>query len=105
MIPALRKFLHSLLFDETAFVRWVRAFILTVGASGLAYADQIASIIGAPTAVERVKKAAVVCMGLSILIGAGDKTPEAVKQMARDNAAAALDGKPSTPSIDAPKAS
>lgn len=92
MWPTLKESLHDFLFDKTFFVRAMRSFIATMAASGLAFSDQIASAIGAPHAAHVIKVIAIICTGLSLMLGAGDKTPENVKALAQAEAQKALTG-------------
>lgn len=76
MFPAIRAFIHAFFFNETAFLRISRALIMTIAAGGMGFAQDVASILGAPGAVKSVKIVSVVCMGLALMLGAGDKNPK-----------------------------
>ncbi len=75
MIPLIKKLWEALLHDEMAVRRWLRVVIMTIGGSGLSYADQISAAIGAPGAVKVIKVLSVICMGLSVMINLGEKNP------------------------------
>lgn len=74
MIPLFKKLLNSLLYDDLAVRRWLRAGIMTLAASGMAWGDQLSEILGAP--VRWIKIAAVIAMAISLAITAGEKNKE-----------------------------
>lgn len=73
MIPLFRKLWDALLNDEMAVRRWLRAGLMAMAGSGLAFADQIAQTVGSPGAVKTVKITAVVCGFISVMINLGEK--------------------------------
>jgi hypothetical protein len=77
MIPLLKKLVYSLLWDELAAIRWLRGTLMTFAAGGIAFADQLADVLGMPTAVKVVKVTAIVCGFLAGAITAGQKNPVA----------------------------
>lgn len=83
MWPALRNGVLKILFDETAFLRWSRSAIMAAAFGGMSFADQVADAIGSPGAVRAVKIVSIVCAGLALMFGAGDKTPAEVKELAK----------------------
>lgn len=83
MWPALRNGVLKILFDETAFLRWSRSAIMAAAFGGMSFADQVAEALGAPGAVKTIKVVSVACAGLALLFGAGDKTPQDVKDAAK----------------------
>lgn len=60
MLPLLRSILHAFFQDELAFRRWARGLMLAFAGGGLAFAEQIASVIEAPGAVKKIKVASIV---------------------------------------------
>lgn len=60
MLPLIRKLLHSFFFDERAARRWLRGGLLAFAGGGLAFADQLSGLVGAPGAVKGIKIASVV---------------------------------------------
>jgi hypothetical protein len=73
MIPLIKRLLNSFLHDEGAVTGWIRGAMLTFGASGLAFADQIGAIIDAPKAVKFIKITSAVCFFIGGAIRAGEK--------------------------------
>lgn len=73
MIPLIKRLLYKFLFDEGAVTGWIRGAMLTFGAGGIAFADQVADIIGAPGAVKTIKLLAVGCAFVGGAIRAGEK--------------------------------
>jgi len=60
MIPLLRKLLHGFFFDERAARRWIRGGLMAFAASGVAFADQLGSALGSPTATKWVRVTAII---------------------------------------------
>ena len=81
MIPALKTLLRAFFLDETAFLRMSRALIMAIAAGGMGFAQDVADALGAPGAVRVVKTVSICCMGLALMLGAGDKTPPEVKAL------------------------
>lgn len=77
MFPALKHFLTAFFTDETSFIRGVRAIIAALALGGMGYAQEVSDALGAPGAVKTIKTISLVCMGLSLMLGAGDKTTPA----------------------------
>jgi len=78
VIPLIKRVFRAFLFDELAAVRWLRGATLAFAAGGLAFADQLASVIapdGAPEpgVVRAIKIAAVICGFLAGAITAGER--------------------------------
>jgi len=74
MIPFLKHLLQAIFTDELAFRRYGRSALMTLGASGMVFADQIDGILeGHGGLVQGIKIAAVVCAALSLAITAGEK--------------------------------
>lgn len=71
MIPLFKHLLDKLLHDELAVRRWGRALLMAVATGGLAFADQLAQILGSE--VKAVKIAAVVAGFLSLAVTAGER--------------------------------
>lgn len=65
----------AFLFDPLAFVRWMRGLMLAVAAGGVAFADQLAALVGAPGWVKAIKIAAIVCGFIAGSITAGERNP------------------------------
>lgn len=77
MITFFQRIAIAFLWDELAFVRWMRGLMFTFAGGGVAFADQIADIFGAPGAVKAIKLVAVLCMFLAGSITAGERNPKA----------------------------
>ncbi len=75
MIPLIKELWNALLHDELKVRRWLRSLLMAFAGSGLAFADQMASAIGAPGAVKTIKIIAVICGFISVAINLGDKNP------------------------------
>lgn len=60
----------------------VRGLLLTTGLASTMFADQLSAAIGKPEWTLRIKVGSILLAGLSVVIKAGDKTPESVKAMA-----------------------
>jgi hypothetical protein len=61
--------------DELKVARWTRAIFITFSTSGLAFADQLAAMLGNAAWVTYVRVAAVVAGFISLAITAGQKNP------------------------------
>jgi hypothetical protein len=59
MIPLLKHVLYAFFLDELAFRRWVRGGMLALAGGGLAFADQVAGLLGMPEAIRWVKIASI----------------------------------------------
>lgn len=82
MFKAWKHFWDRFLNNEAYFIARVRTLVMVVGASGGLFGKQLADALGSPRLEAPFKVAAVVCMGLSLLMRAGDKTPANVKELA-----------------------
>lgn len=78
MIPLLKRIVHALLWDELAAVRWLRGALLMFAAGGVAFADQLAAVLGeggSPGTVRAIKIAALVAGFLGGAVTAGQRNP------------------------------
>lgn len=82
MIKAWRAFWDQFLNNEAFFIARVRALVMFFALSGLTFGHDLAESLGWPGVERYVKVLAVVCGGISLLMRAGDKTPENVKELA-----------------------
>lgn len=82
MIPLLRSVIHALLWDAMAARRWLRGAMLAFSGGGLAFADNLAGIVGAPGAVKAIKVAAVVCGFVAGAISVGEPNPKPTPPLA-----------------------
>jgi hypothetical protein len=89
MLKAIYHFLRSFFFDEEQFVKMssklaakVRGALMLAGLTSVAYSEQIAAYAHNPLRAEQIKLAGVIVAGLSVMLRAGDKTPEGVKDLA-----------------------
>lgn len=75
MFPFFKKFFHMFFYDELAFVRWMRGFFLSFGASGMAFAKEIAEseFIEAPGLIKIIKILGVICFFIGGAITAGER--------------------------------
>lgn len=78
------KWWDTLQAAEAKIVARVRAAIAVVATSGLAFADQVAQVLGQDLAsahawAARIRVASIVCIGLSFLLRAGEKNDEGQK--------------------------
>jgi len=73
MIPLIKRLVMAFLFDEGAVTGWIRGAILMFSATGIAFADQIASDIEMPGAAKTIKLVAVICGFFAGAIRAGEK--------------------------------
>jgi hypothetical protein len=60
MLPLLKHILYAFFLDELAFRRWMRGGMLALAGGGLAFADQIAALLGMPEAIRWIKIASIV---------------------------------------------
>jgi hypothetical protein len=60
MLPLIRKLVVAFFLDELAFRRWLRGGLLALAGGGMAFAGDLADLIGAPGAVKTIKVASVV---------------------------------------------
>ena len=80
MIPLVKRLIHAFLFDEGAVIGWIRGMMMMFAASGIAFADQIASVVeGGPRLVKVIKLLAIVCGFIAGAIRAGEKNPPIMK--------------------------
>ena len=77
MIPLVRHLVDQILHDELAVRRWGRTVLMTIGGSGIAFADQLAAVLGdgSPGTIKAIKVIAVVSAGLALMVTAGEKNP------------------------------
>jgi hypothetical protein len=75
MKKLLQNFFGRLWNDELFARRWGRAALMAVAAGGLAFADQLASVIDSPGAVKTIKVMAILAGLASAAITAGEKNP------------------------------
>jgi hypothetical protein len=61
VLPLIHRVFFAFFLDELAFRRWVRGGLMGFAAGGLAFADQLGGLLGAPDAVKAIKVASVVC--------------------------------------------
>lgn len=72
MIPLIKRLIHTFLFNEGAVVGWIRGTMLTFAVSGVAFADQLSELIGAPGYVKTIKVVAIICGFIGGVIRAGE---------------------------------
>jgi len=89
MFKAIYHFIKRLLFDEEAFIAGgskliaqIRSVIMVAGLSATAFSDDLAEALKEPNWESKIRTAGVIVSGLSVMLRAGDKTPENVKQLA-----------------------
>jgi hypothetical protein len=73
MIPLLKKLIDVFLNDEVKVRRWLRACLMAFAGSGLAFADQMAGLLGNAGLTNKIKVAAVVAGFISVAINLGEK--------------------------------
>lgn len=73
MWTLLKNLGRKLIYDELAVRRWIRAGMLFVGTSGVAFADQVAQLIESPESVRKIKIIGVVCAAIGGAITAGER--------------------------------
>ena len=85
MFPLVKRVFRSFFLDEQAFTRWVRGGGVMLAVGGVAFADQLAGIVGAPGAVKWIKVAAMACGFLGLANAAGQKndSPEVTAEKLR----------------------
>ena len=89
MFKAIYHFIRKLLFDEDAFIQMssklasqIRASLMVAGMSAVSFSDELTEALKKPEWESKVRTAGVIVAGLSLLLRAGDKTPEKVKELA-----------------------
>jgi hypothetical protein len=78
MIPLLKGILHALLWDELAAVRWLRGALLMFAAGGVAFADQLAAVLGeagSAGTIRAIKIAALIAGFVGGAVTAGQRNP------------------------------
>lgn len=81
----IKKFFNDRDFFAAKWDRWVtkvRALLITGGMVSAFYSDQLSAAIGVPEWTQRIKVISILLAGSSLLLRAGDKTPQEVKDMA-----------------------
>lgn len=73
MWPLLKTFFHELFFDEAAARRQFRSTMVTFAVSGIAFADQLAALVGLPSAVRVIKVLSCVCGFVGAATSVGEK--------------------------------
>lgn len=79
MIPLIRRLKTAFLYDELAVTRWLRGLVLLLGGGGIAFADQLAGILGegaSPGFIKGIRVASLVCLFAGGAITAGEKNPK-----------------------------
>lgn len=71
MIPLLKKLWESFLYDDMKVRRWLRAALMAMAGSGMAWGDQLSQILGTPQ--KTIKVATVACMAVAVAINLGEK--------------------------------
>jgi hypothetical protein len=68
----------------TSIFGWVRGTIMVAGLSSATFADQLAPLVGTPTAAQRIRLIGCILAGLSVVLRAGEKnpTPEQIRSIA-----------------------
>lgn len=89
MWPSIRDGIVKFFTDKEYFsAKWdkwvtkVRGLLMTLGMVSAFYSDQLSLAIGKPEWTQRIKVASILLAGASLLLRAGDKTPQEVKDMA-----------------------
>jgi hypothetical protein len=82
MLKFWRGFWDNFLNNEAYFIARTRSLVFVVAASGMTFGHDLAEAMDVPHIEKYIKVAAVLCGGLALLMRAGDKTPENVKQLA-----------------------
>lgn len=75
MIPLVRSIVLALLWDAAAVRRWARGASITFAVGGVAFADQLAVVIGAPGAVKTIKIVSLACAFIGGAISVGERNP------------------------------
>jgi hypothetical protein len=73
VIPLVRSIVYALLWDAAAVRRWLRGASIAFAVGGVAFADQLAGVIGAPGAVKTIKVVAALCAFIGGAISVGEK--------------------------------
>ena len=73
MITLFKRLYQKLLYDELAVRRWARSLMFSLCGIGVAFADQLSSLIESTDAVKTIKIVGVVCGALGGAITAGEK--------------------------------
>ena len=73
MIIFFKKFFNLFFYDELAFVRWMRGFMLMAAAGGIGFADSLAALLESPTSARYIKIVALICGFIGGTITAGQK--------------------------------
>lgn len=82
MLMAWRNFWDAFLNNEAYFIARVRSAVGAVALGGVAFGNDLAEAMGTPSVAKYIKIAAILAGGVSLLMRAGDKTPENVKELA-----------------------
>jgi hypothetical protein len=96
MFRAIYNFLAAFFFDESEFVKMssklvakVRGVLMIAGLSATALSGEIIESGGLdPKYAGKIKLAGIIVAGLSVMLRAGDKTPESVKALAAETPSA-----------------
>src|SRR6266540_1344494 len=77
MIPLVRSIVHAMLWDPLAVRRWLRGLAISFSLGGVAFADQVAAVLGTPGSAKTVKIVALALafIGASISIGQQNAKP------------------------------
>ncbi len=77
MIPLVRSIVHAMLWDPMAVRRWLRGLAVSFSLGGVAFADQVAAVLGTPGAAKTVKVVALALafVGASISVGQANAKP------------------------------
>ena len=77
MIPLVRSIVHAMLWDPMAVRRWLRGLAVSFSLGGVAFADQVAEVLGTPGAAKTVKVVALALafVGASISVGQANAKP------------------------------
>ena len=96
MFPLVKRIFHSFFLDEQAFTRWLRGGGVMLAVGGVAFADQLASVVGAPGAVKWIKIASMVAgfLGLANAAGQRNDSPEVIAEKLRGAGALPPGGQP-----------
>jgi hypothetical protein len=71
-----KRFFVAFLWDELAFVRWMRGLMLMFATSGVAFGQQIADTLGQSGWVTKIKLVALACAFFAGSITAGQRNPK-----------------------------
>ena len=79
MIPFFRRVLRLFAYDEAFFERFFRSILMGLAGGGIAFGDQLATIVGLPGWGRAAKVAGIVAGAISLMVAAGQKNaPEQV---------------------------